>query len=60
MIEGRGLETKIEIDGGIDLENISTIVESGAEIVVAGSAVFGKGEPENAVKQLIEKGMVWV
>ena len=59
MIEGRGLETKIEIDGGIDLENISTIVESGAEIVVAGSAVFGKGEPENAVKQLIEKGMVW-
>ena len=60
MIEGRGLETKIEIDGGIDLENISNIVESGAEIVVAGSAVFGKGEPENAVKQLIEKGMVWV
>jgi len=60
MIEGRGLETKIEIDGGVDLENISTIVESGAEIVVAGSAVFGKGEPENAVKQLIEKGMVWV
>jgi len=60
MIEGRGLETKIEIDGGIDLENISTVVESGAEIVVAGSAVFGKGEPENAVKQLIEKGMVWV
>jgi len=60
MIEGRGLETKIEIDGGIDLENISTIVESGAEIVVAGSAIFGKGEPENAVKQLIEKGMVWV
>ncbi len=59
MIEGRGLETKIEIDGGIDLENISTIVESGAEIVVAGSAVFGKGGPENAVKQLIEKGMVW-
>ena len=60
LIEGRGLETKIEIDGGVDLENISTIVESGAEIVVAGSAVFGKGEPENAVKQLIEKGMVWV
>lgn len=60
MIEGRGLDTKIEIDGGIDLENISTIVESGAEIVVAGSAVFGKGEPEKAVKQLLEKGMVWV
>jgi len=60
MIDGRGLATKIEIDGGVDLENIGTIVESGAEIVVAGSAVFGKGEPETAVKGLIEKGMVWV
>ena len=60
MIDDRGLETKIEIDGGIDADNIGMIVESGAEIIVAGSAVFGGGEPEKAVKNLIEKGTVWV
>jgi len=60
MIDDKGLKTKIEIDGGVDLENIASIVESGAEIIVAGSAVFGGGEPEMAVKHLIEKGTVWV
>ena len=59
MIDDKGLKTKIEIDGGVDLANISSIVESGAEIIVAGSAVFGGGEPEMAVKELIEKGTVW-
>jgi ribulose-phosphate 3-epimerase len=59
MIDDKGFKTKIEIDGGIDLENIASIVESGAEIIVAGSAVFGGGEPEMAVKELIEKGTVW-
>lgn len=60
MIDERNLETRIEIDGGIDDENIGMIVESGAEIIVAGSAVFGGGKPETAVKNLIEKGTVWV
>ena len=60
MIDDKGLKTKIEIDGGIDLKNIASVVESGAEIIVAGSAVFGGGEPEMAVKHLIEKGSVWV
>jgi ribulose-phosphate 3-epimerase len=55
MIEDRGLDTRIEIDGGIDADNIEMIVESGAEIIVAGSAVFGSGEPEQAVRNLIEK-----
>lgn len=59
MIDDRDLKTRIEIDGGIDAENIARIVESGAEIIVAGSAVFGGGEPEAAVKNLIEKGTVW-
>jgi ribulose-phosphate 3-epimerase len=60
MIDDRGLKTRIEIDGGIDAENIASIVEAGAEIIVAGSAVFGGGQPETAVKNLIEKGTVWV
>ena len=60
MIDDRGLETRIEIDGGIDGDNIGLIVESGAEIIVAGSAVFGGGEPERAVRNLIERASVRV
>jgi ribulose-phosphate 3-epimerase len=60
MIGDRGLATRIEIDGGIDKDNISKIVEAGAEIIVAGTAVFGNGDPGQAVQALLEKGAVWV
>ncbi|HVF29592.1 MAG TPA: hypothetical protein VNA22_01430, partial [Pyrinomonadaceae bacterium] len=60
MIQERGLDTKIEIDGGVDADNIAEIVAAGAEIIVAGSAVYGRGEPTEAVKDLREKGAVWV
>jgi ribulose-phosphate 3-epimerase len=60
MIDERGLETKIEIDGGVDASNIAEIVEAGAEIIVAGSAVYGKGNPTGSVKELLSKGAVWV
>jgi len=60
MIESRGLEVQIEIDGGIGETNIYRIVEAGANIIVAGSAVFDGGDAENGVKHLIEKGTVWV
>jgi ribulose-phosphate 3-epimerase len=60
MIDERGLPTRIEIDGGIDAGNIKTIVESGAEIIVAGSAVFGKENPTEAARELIDKATVWV
>ncbi|MGI8641671.1 MAG: ribulose-phosphate 3-epimerase [Pyrinomonadaceae bacterium] len=60
MIDERGLNTRIEIDGGISAENIQEIVESGAEIIVAGSAVFGEGKPTEAVRKLIDAATVWV
>jgi len=60
MIEERGLATRIEIDGGIGTENIAEICEAGAEIVVAGSAVFGSARPAEAVKDLIDRATVWV
>ncbi len=60
MIDVRGLDVQIEIDGGIDETNIGEITAAGANIIVAGSAVFGGGEPRVAVRNLIEKGMVWV
>lgn len=60
MIVDRGLSTKIEIDGGIDAGNIAEIVKSGAEIIVAGSAVYGRGNPTSSVRELIDKGTAWV
>jgi ribulose-phosphate 3-epimerase len=60
MISDRGLDTRIEIDGGIDAGNIAEIVASGADIIVAGSAVYGRGNPTESVRELIEKGTVWV
>jgi ribulose-phosphate 3-epimerase len=60
MIDDRGLDVRIEIDGGIGPGNIAEIIEAGAEIIVAGSAVYGSGHPTEAVRALIEKGTVWV
>ncbi|MBA3693507.1 MAG: ribulose-phosphate 3-epimerase [Acidobacteria bacterium] len=58
-IDERGLNTKIEIDGGIDATNIEKIVEAGAEIIVSGTGVFGKGNGAEGVKELIDAGTVW-
>lgn len=60
MIEDRMLDVRIEIDGGVDATNIGEVVDAGAEIIVAGSAVYGKEDPAAAVRELIEKGTVWV
>lgn len=60
MIDSRGLATRIEIDGGIDTNTILEVVDAGAEILVAGSAIFGKPSPGEAVRELLEKGTVWV
>lgn len=60
MIQERGLKTRIEIDGGVDADNILQVVEAGAEIIVAGSAVYGQGNPAAAVKKLLDAASVWV
>jgi ribulose-phosphate 3-epimerase len=60
MIQACNLKTRIEIDGGIDTDNIAKVVENGAEIIVAGSAVFGKGDATKAVRDLIDAATVWV
>lgn len=54
MIDDRGLKTRIEIDGGIDRTNIADVVAAGAEIIVAGTAVFGGGDPAAGVRELRE------
>lgn len=60
MISERGLSTRIEVDGGIDASNIAKMIESGAEIIVSGTGVFGRGKPTEAVKELIDAATVWV
>lgn len=54
MIEQRGLNTDIEVDGGVNMETIETVLSAGANIIVAGSAIFGAQTGENA-KLLMEK-----
>jgi len=60
MIDQRGLPVRIEIDGGIDLSNITQVVEAGAEIIVSGSAVFGTEDPGAAVRGLLKASVQWV
>ena len=60
MIDQRGLPVRIEIDGGIDLKNISQVVDAGAEIIVSGSAVFGTKDPGAAVREMLEAATQWV
>ncbi len=45
----------VEVDGGVYEENIKTVVESGANVIVAGSAVFGKEDVCEAARRLIGK-----
>ncbi len=50
-IDRLGLDCLIEIDGGVNLKNAPEIVAAGADILVAGSAVFGADDPTWAIKE---------
>jgi ribulose-phosphate 3-epimerase len=52
MIRSLNLSTLIEVDGGIDPGNASALAEAGADILVAGSAVFGQGTIEASIHEL--------
>jgi ribulose-phosphate 3-epimerase len=54
MRAAKGLNFRIEIDGGIDLETIGSAVKAGVEILVAGSAVFSHGDPTLNVEELLK------
>ena len=51
-IERKHLSTKIEIDGGISIENAAAVAAAGVDIAVAGSAVFHAEDPERAIRQI--------
>ena len=51
--KNKRLDFKIEIDGGINLENVRAVTDAGVEIVVAGSSVFGAEDVDDRVKKFI-------
>ena len=57
MIKDMGLEVDIQVDGGIKEENINKVVEAGANIIVAGSAIFGSNDIPQTVKNLRENSL---
>src|SRR5579871_4743555 len=50
----RGLQYRIEVDGGVSLDTIADVVHAGAEILVAGNAVFGKDDPKKNAEALLK------
>ena len=50
----RGLNYRIEVDGGVALDTIADVVRAGAEILVAGNAIFGKGDPKKNAQELLK------
>jgi ribulose-phosphate 3-epimerase len=49
-----GLRFKIEVDGGVAHDTVAAIVQAGAELLVAGNAVFGAGQPERDARALLD------
>ena len=49
-----GLSYDIEVDGGITLDNVREVLDAGANVIVAGSAVFGKEDIAGAAKGFME------
>lgn len=53
-IDGLGLDTRIEIDGGVTLANLDEVVGTGVDMIVAGSAVFGE-DPQAAAAAFVRR-----
>jgi ribulose-phosphate 3-epimerase len=56
LIDKHGLELWLQVDGGVSAETVGRCAEAGADVFVAGSAVFRADEPERAVDELRELG----
>ena len=54
MRVAKGANFRIEVDGGIALDTIGDVVRAGADVLVAGNAVFGAGEPKRNVQELLK------
>jgi ribulose-phosphate 3-epimerase len=52
-IDDKGFSARIEIDGGVDLGNLVEVAETGVDLIVAGSAIFGSGDPRGAAARMV-------
>ncbi len=52
MIDEKGLQVHIEIDGGVALENAASIIAAGADVLVAGNTVFKSVDPAKTIQEL--------
>ena len=52
IVDEQGLKTDIEVDGGVNLSNVGELMDAGANIIVAGSAVFSGDVTENTIRFL--------
>ena len=52
MIDEQSLKVKIEVDGGVTLENAKSILDAGADVLVAGNTVFSSKDPKATIAAL--------
>ncbi|WP_300749810.1 ribulose-phosphate 3-epimerase [uncultured Alistipes sp.] len=53
MIDGAGLPTLIEVDGGISAHNARLLFDTGADVLVAGNAIFGAADPKAEIERML-------
>jgi ribulose-phosphate 3-epimerase len=56
MIQATGAQTLIEVDGGVTIENATSIVAAGADVLVAGNTVFSSANPAETIHKLKRAG----
>jgi ribulose-phosphate 3-epimerase len=54
-IDSGGLTARIEIDGGVTMDNLETVAASGADIIVAGSAIFHAGDARETTRMMADR-----
>jgi len=57
LVGERGLDTDLEVDGGVEPENVGEVIKNGGNVLVAGAGVFGKKDPVRAISVLRERAL---
>lgn len=52
MIDSKGIEVMIQVDGGVDLNNATELVNAGVNVLVAGHTIFSSAQPAETIRQL--------
>ena len=55
LVDKRNLSLEIEVDGGVNRDNCSEVAEAGADVLVAGSAIFGSESPTDELREIRER-----